>query len=76
MATTGIVLGVVILLVLGPVAAAVLYRLVVIRGRSTSVLVRRSGEEPWRHGAIRYSDTEVGFYRLLSVRFGADVHLD
>ncbi len=76
MATPGIVLGVVLLLVLVPVAAAVVYRLLVIRGDSTSVLVRRSGDgQPWRHGAIRYCDAEVSFYRLLSVRFGADVHL-
>ena len=64
------------LLVLLPVAAAVVYRLVVNLGDSTSGLVRRAGEDAWRHGAIRYSDTDVAFYRLLSVRFGADVRLD
>ncbi|WP_314034251.1 DUF2550 family protein [Dietzia sp. CH92] len=71
-----IVLGVVIVLVLIPVVAAVVYRLVVVRRNSTSVLVRRAGEESWRYGAVRYSDTEVAFYRLASVRFGADVRLD
>lgn len=77
MATPEIVLGVVLLLVLSPVVAAVVYRLVVIRRDSTSVLVRRGGEgNPWRHGAIRYSDTEVEFYRLVSVRFGADVRVE
>lgn len=76
MTTPGIVLGVVLLLVLVPVAAAVVYRLVVIRRDSTSVLVKRAGDaERWRHGAIRYSEAEVAFYRLLSVRFGADVQL-
>lgn len=75
MTTPEIILGVVILLVLLPVVAAVVYRLVVIRGDSTSVLVRPVGEDSWHHGAIRYSDTEVAFYRLLSVRFGADVRL-
>lgn len=70
------ILGVVVLLVLVPVVAAVVYRLVVIRRNSTSVLVRRAGEDSWRYGAIRYSDTDVAFYRLLSVRFGADVRLD
>lgn len=71
-----IILGVVILLVLAPVVAAVVYRLVVIRRNSTSVLVRKAGESSWRYGAVRYSDTEVSFYRLLSVKFGADVRLD
>lgn len=75
--TPEIVLGVVLLLVLFPVVAAAVYRLVVIRRNSTSVLVKGSGTgDPWRHGAIRYSDTEVAFYRLRSVRFGADVHMD
>lgn len=76
MAITGIILGVVVLLVLAPVVAAVVYRLVVVRRDSTSVLVKRDGGEAWRHGAIRYSDTDLAFYRLLSVRFGADVRLD
>ncbi|AVZ39687.1 MULTISPECIES: DUF2550 family protein [unclassified Dietzia] len=76
MAIPGIILGVVVLLVLAPVAAAVVYRLVVVRRNATSVLVRRAGEESWRHGAVRYSDTDLAFYRLVSVRFGADVRLD
>ena len=71
-----IILVVVVLLVLIPVVAAVVYRLVVIRRNSTSVLVRRVGEEAWRYGAVRYSETDVAFYRLASVRFGADVRLD
>ncbi|MDV8000545.1 DUF2550 family protein [Rhodococcus sp. IEGM 1408] len=77
MTTPETVLGVVLLLVLSPVAAAAVYRLMVIRRDSTSVLVRGSGKgDRWRHGAIRYSDTDVAFYRLLSVRFGADVRVD
>lgn len=72
----GIILGVVVLLALLPVVAAVLYRLLVVRGNSTSAVVRRKGEEAWRYGAFRYSDTEASFYRLLSIRFGADVRLD
>lgn len=75
MAIAGSILGVVMLLVLSPVVAAVVYRLVVVRRDSTSVLVKRHGGDSWRHGAIRYSDTDVAFYRLLSVRFGADVRL-
>lgn len=71
-----LVLGVVVLLVLAPVVAAVVYRLVFIRRNSTSVLARQAGEEGWRYGAVRYSDTEVSFYRLLSVRFRPDVRLD
>lgn len=71
-----IILGAVILLVLVPVVAAVVYRLVVVRRTSTSVLVRKAGEESWGYGAVRYSETEVAFYRLLSVKFGADVRLD
>lgn len=71
-----IVLGVVILLVLVPVVAAVAYRLVVVRRDATSILVRKSGEDTWRYGAVRYSDTDIGFYRLLSLRFGADERLD
>lgn len=76
MANAGMFLGVVVLLVLVPVVAAVVYRLVVVRRNSTSLLVKRDGDDSWQHGAIRYSDTEVAFYRLLSVRFGADVRLD
>lgn len=72
----GITLGVVVLLALLPVVAALLYRLVVVRRNSTSAVVRRKGEEGWRYGAFRYSDTEAAFYRLLSIRFGADVRLD
>lgn len=71
-----IFLWVLVLLVLLPVVAAVVYRLVFIRPRSTSVLVRRAGEESWVYGAVRYSDTDVAFYRLVSVRFQPDVRLD
>lgn len=72
----GIVLGVLILLVLTPVVAAVLYRLVVVRRSSTSAVVRLKGSSTWTYGAIRYSDTEAAFYRLFSARFGPDVRLD
>ena len=72
---TYIVLGVVVLLAL-PVVAAVLYRLVVVRRSSTSAVARRAGEQTWRYGALRYSESEAAFYRLVSVRFGPDVHLD
>lgn len=71
-----VVLGVVVLLILAPAVAAVVYRLVYIRRNSTSVLSRRAGEDAWSYGAVRYSDTEVAFYRLLSVRFRPDVRLD
>ena len=71
-----VMLGVVVLLVLAPAVAAVVYRLVFVRRNSTSVLVRRAGEEAWSYGAIRYSDSEVAFYRLLSIRFRPDVWLD
>lgn len=71
-----VILGVVILLVLAPVVAAVVYRLVFIRHNSTSVLTRESGDKAWRYGAVRYSDTDVSFYRLFSVRFRPDVRLD
>lgn len=71
-----IVLGVIVVLILAPVVAAVVYRLVIVRRDSTSILVRRAGERSWRYGAIRYSDTDLAFYRLASVRFGADTHLD
>ena len=74
--TIGIILGVVVLLALAPVVAAALYRLTVVRGNSTSAVVRRKGESSWRYGAFRYTDTETSFYRLLSLRFGADVRLD
>ena len=71
-----VVLGVVVLLILAPAVAAVVYRLVYIRRNSTSVLSRRAGEDAWSYGAVRYSDTDVAFYRLLSVRFRPDVRLD
>lgn len=72
----GIVLGVLFLLVLTPVVAAVLYRLVVVRRSSTSAVVRLKGATAWTYGAIRYSDTDAAFYRLLSARFGPDVKVD
>ena len=71
-----VVLGVVVLLILAPVVAAVVYRVVFIRRNSTSVLARRAGDEAWSYGAVRYSDTDVAFYRLLSVRFRPDTWLD
>ena len=71
-----VVLGVVVLLILAPAVAAVVYRLIYIRRNSTSVLTRRAGEDAWSYGAVRYSDTDVAFYRLLSVRFRPDVRLD
>lgn len=71
-----LVFGVIVMLILAPVVAAVVYRLVIVRRDSTSILVRRSGDRSWSYGAIRYSDTELAFYRLVSVRFGADTHLD
>lgn len=71
-----IILVAVVLLVLIPVVAAVVYRLVVVRRYATSVLFRKQGEDTWRYGAIRYSDTDLGFYRLASVRFGADQRLE
>ena len=71
-----VVLGVVVLLVLAPAVAAVVYRLFYIRRNSTSVLTRRAGEEAWSYGAVRYTDTDVAFYRMLSVRFRPDVRLD
>lgn len=71
-----IVLGVVSLLVLIPVVAAVLYRLVVVRKNSTSAVVRLKGNSSWTYGAVRYSDTDAAFYRLLSLRFSPDVRVD
>lgn len=71
-----VVLGVVVLLLLAPAVAAVVYRLVYIRRTSTSVLARLTEEDAWSYGAVRYSDTDVAFYLLMSVRFRADVRLD
>lgn len=71
-----VVLGVVVLLLLAPAVAAVVYRLVYIRRNSTSVLTRRAGEDAWSYGAVRYSETDVAFYRLMSVRFKPDARLD
>lgn len=75
-APIGVILGVVALLILLPVVAAVLYRLVFIRRNSTSLLSKRASEDAWRYGAVRYTDTEVEFYRLLSIRFRPDARLD
>ncbi len=76
MATTiEIVLGVVVLLLV-PAVAAVMYRLVIIRGDSTPTVLRMGSQSAWRYGALRYTDTEAVFYRLLSVRFGPDLRLD
>ncbi|GAA3510512.1 DUF2550 family protein [Dietzia aurantiaca] len=71
-----VVLGVVVLLILAPVVAAVVYRLVFIRHNSTSVLTRQTGEDAWTYGAVRYTDADVAFYRLFSIRFTPDVRLD
>ena len=70
------ILGGIVMLILAPVVAAVVYRLVIVRRDSTSVLFRRSGERSWGYGAIRYSDTDLAFYRLVSVRFTADTRLE
>ena len=74
MATFGSVLLVVLSLALVSVVAALSYRFVAVRGHATPVLARRPDGE-WRYGALRYAAGEAMFYRLVSVRPGADLKI-
>ena len=76
MATIQIVVGIALLLALLPVVAAVVYRLVMVRGNSTPALLRIGSDPAWRYGALRYSETEASFYRLVSLRFGPDLRIE
>lgn len=74
MATFGSILLVALLLALVSVVAALSYRFVAVRGHATPVLARRPDGE-WRYGAMRYAAGEAMFYRLVSIRPGADLRI-
>jgi hypothetical protein len=74
MQTGTIVLVVLILLFLG-VASASLYRYAMLRRGGTSALLRllpAAGGHGWRHGLIRYTEDEMVFFKITSLKLGPD----
>ncbi|KQU03719.1 hypothetical protein ASG56_09480 [Rhodococcus sp. Leaf7] len=66
---------VVLVVLLGGLAAAFLYRLVILRRGGTAVILRSipaSEGSGWRHGIVRYGDDVLLFYKLSSLRPGPD----
>lgn len=69
----------VIAIILLWIVAALSYRALFLRRRGSPVALRRitTGEErPWRHGVVVYGDTEMRFFRLVSLRMRADRELN
>ncbi len=55
--------------------AVAVYRLVMLRKGGTPALLRRNWESDgrgWRHGLIRYGEDTLVFYKLSSLKLGAD----
>ena len=78
MTTTATIFLVVVLLAAASVSAALAYRFRAVRGHSTPLLLsHRSGRRAgvWRYGAMRYTGDEAMFYRLVSLRPGADLRI-
>lgn len=76
MSTSEKILGVVIVLAFLALVAAVVFRVLVVRGSATPVLLSERRRPAWRYGALRYSEDEACFYRLVSLRPGADLRIE
>lgn len=73
--TTWMTLLIVLVVVLGGLAAAFLYRLISLRGGGTAVILRSlpaADGNGWRHGIVRYGEHTLVFYKLSSLRPGPD----
>ncbi|MBY6679323.1 DUF2550 domain-containing protein [Rhodococcus sp. BP-332] len=66
---------VVLVVLFGGLAAAFLYRLVLLRRGGTAVILRSlpaAAGSGWRHGIVRYGENVLVFYKLSSLRPGPD----
>lgn len=66
---------IILVLVLVALALVSSYRLVMLRRGGTAALLRvlpARGGERWRHGVIRYDEDHLVFYKLTSLKIGAD----
>lgn len=69
------VLLIILVLVLVALALVSTYRLVMLRRGGTAAILRvlpARGGERWRHGVIRYDEDHLVFFKLTSLKLGAD----
>ncbi|AMT70250.1 DUF2550 domain-containing protein [Mycobacteroides immunogenum] len=67
-----------VIAVLALAVAALSFRLLKLRNGGTAALLRdmpETGEGRWRHGVMRYRESQAEFYRLSSVRLWPDRQL-
>ncbi|TDZ81368.1 DUF2550 domain-containing protein [Mycobacteroides salmoniphilum] len=67
-----------VIAVLALAVIALSFRLLKLRHGGTAALLRdipEAGQGRWRHGVMRYRETQAEFYRLSSVRLWADRRL-
>lgn len=67
-----------VIAVLALAVAALSFRLLKLRNGGTAALLRdmpEMGEGRWRHGVVRYRESQAEFYRLSSVRLWPDRQL-
>lgn len=69
------VIAIILVAVLVALALVSTYRLVMLRRGGTAAILRvlpaRAGER-WRHGVIRYDEDHLVFFKLTSLKLGAD----
>lgn len=66
---------IILVLVLVALALVSTYRLVMLRRGGTAAILRvlpARGGERWRHGVIRYDEDHLIFFKLTSLKLGAD----
>ncbi|MFI5720759.1 DUF2550 domain-containing protein [Nocardia sp. NPDC051750] len=69
------VLAIILVAVLAVLALISTYRLVMLRRGGTAAILRilpARGGERWRHGVIRYDEDRLVFFKLTSLKLGAD----
>ncbi|MGI5221139.1 DUF2550 domain-containing protein [Nocardia sp. CA-290969] len=69
------VLAIILVVVLVALALISTYRLVMLRRGGTAAILRvlpAKGGERWRHGVIRYDEDHLVFFKLTSLKLGAD----
>ncbi|MFJ1460210.1 DUF2550 domain-containing protein [Nocardia wallacei] len=69
------VLLIILVLLLVGLALVSIYRFVMLRRGGTAAILRvlpAKGGQGWRHGLIRYDEDRLVFFKLTSVKLGAD----
>ncbi|MFF0494732.1 DUF2550 domain-containing protein [Nocardia sp. NPDC003482] len=69
------VLLIILVLLLVGLALASIYRFVMLRRGGTAAILRvlpAKGGQGWRHGLIRYDEDRMVFFKLTSLKLGAD----